>query len=78
MLAFSSSRPIVFSERSEIIIKNSGTREQVYLTLDGAENYAVDSGDSIIITKADKNVRFIRLKQDSFYERLRKVQDKGL
>lgn len=70
--------PLVFSASSELVIKNVTERvEKLYLNLDGCEVRELAYGESVKIRRSDKTVSFIRLKDGSFYERLRrKMSDK--
>ena len=43
-----------------------------YVTVDGEENIPLASTDTITICRADKTVRLLRLRCDTFYERLRR------
>ena len=43
-----------------------------YVTVDGEENIPLASTDTITICRADKAVRLLRLRCDTFYERLRR------
>ncbi|MBQ7160502.1 MAG: NAD(+)/NADH kinase [Clostridia bacterium] len=68
-----SSRPIVFSGGSRLTVKNiSRDMVQVYLTLDGAKNFLVNDGDSVVIERAPIVTKLVRIKYDGFYSRLGK------
>lgn len=43
-----------------------------YVTVDGEENIPLSKEDIVTIRRADKTVRLLQLRQDSFYERLRR------
>lgn len=65
-------RPLVFPDTAELRIKNICTREKVlHLTLDGRATYDLYFGDTVIVTKSDKRVKLIRLKEESFYAKIR-------
>lgn len=69
-----SSRPLIFSESSELSIKNIGREGvNVYLTLDGEINVKIDDGGMIFIKKADVRARFIRIKDYGFFGRFSKI-----
>ena len=71
-------RPLVFPDSSCLEIKNTCQREKkVFLTVDGRINYELNYLDVIRITRSPLTTSFIRLKDSSFYERLRqKMNDK--
>lgn len=65
-------RPLIFPDRTTIEIKNTCQREKtLFLTVDGRMNYELWLGEKIRITRSPLTTRFIRLKDDSFYDRLR-------
>lgn len=43
-----------------------------YVTVDGEESIRLTSADSVTVRRAEKTVRLLRLRCDSFYERLRR------
>lgn len=48
-----------------------------YVTVDGEENISLTAKDTVIIRRADKTVRLLQLRRDTFYERLRcKLSDR--
>ena len=71
-------RPLVFPDSASIEIKNICQREKtLFLTVDGRVNYELSIGERVRITRSPLNTDFIRIKDDSFYERLRqKMNDK--
>ena len=71
-------RPLVFRDSSNLEIKNICQREKtLFLTVDGRINYELCIGESVKITRSPLHTSFIKLKSDSFYERLRqKMNDK--
>ena len=71
-------RPLVFRDSSNLEIKNICQREKtLFLTVDGRINYELCIGESVKITRSPLQTSFIKLKSDSFYERLRqKMNDK--
>ena len=71
-------RPLIFPDSACIEIKNTCQREKtLFLTLDGRANYELALGESVRVTRSPLRTRFIRLKDGSFYDRLRqKMNDK--
>lgn len=66
------SRPMLFPDNSELIVKNVCQREKMlYLTVDGKSSYEVYRGDTVKITKSEIKTKLVRLKYCSFYKRLR-------
>ncbi|MBR2370695.1 MAG: NAD(+)/NADH kinase [Clostridia bacterium] len=69
---FSSSRPVLFSNRSVLCVKNVCKREKsLYLTLDGKSNSEIYYGDFVKITRSDLTTKLIRIKKQMFYKTLR-------
>jgi NAD+ kinase len=70
--SFTNARPIVFSPNSVLEVRDiqSGD-ENLFLTVDGRANYELSYGEIIRITRSPLQARFIRLKEGSFYDRLR-------
>ena len=72
--AFSlSSRPIVLPASGKILINFSGTQNKGggLLSVDGQECFALQSGDKIIIEKAERPVQLIGCPTEVFYNALR-------
>ena len=71
-------RPLVFRDSADLEIKNICQREKtLFLTVDGRINYELLIGESVRITRSPLKASFVKLKSDSFYERLRqKMNDK--
>lgn len=66
------SRPLVFPDSARIEIKNICQREKtLFLTVDGRVNYELTMGEIVQITRSPLQTRFIRLKERSFYDKLR-------
>ncbi len=64
-------RPIVFSDKSVIEIKNICEREPyLYLSIDGRINIRVMRNQTVKITKSDKTAKLIRVKDHNFYAEL--------
>ncbi len=65
-------RPLVFPDTAELRIKNICTREKVlHLTLDGRATFDLYFGDTVVVTKSNKTVKLIRIKEESFYTKIR-------
>lgn len=65
-------RPLIFPDRASIEIKNTCQREKtLFLTVDGRVNYELSLGERIRVTRSPLITRFVRIKDDSFYDRLR-------
>ena len=61
-------RSLVFSASETLYLKAPQESEtQLYLTADGAENFAMEPGDLLKIVKDEKTADFIRLKDRNFY-----------
>ena len=72
------SRPLIFPDCADIEIKNASQREKsLFLTIDGRINHEMFTGERIRVTRSKLSAKFIRLKDSSFYERLRqKMNDR--
>ncbi len=65
-------RPLIFPDSASIEVKNNCPREKtLFLTVDGRVNYELALGERIRVTRSPLITRFIRIKDDSFYDRLR-------
>ena len=65
-------RPILFPDDVTLEVKHVCRREKVlYLTLDGKMNYELMRNDVVRIKKSELSASIIRVKQRSFYEKLR-------
>ena len=65
-------RPLVFPDTAELRIKNICTREKVlHLTVDGRSTFDLYFGDTVVITRSDVKVRLLRIKDESFYAKIR-------
>ena len=66
------SRPLIFPDSACLEIKNVCHREKtLFLTVDGRVNYELVLGEAVRITRSPLTTSFIRLKEESFYEKLR-------
>ncbi len=67
-----SARPILFPDDAVIEVKHICKREKMlYLTLDGKLNYELMKNDVVRITKSELKTSIIRVKDRSFYDKLR-------
>ncbi len=65
-------RPLIFPDSASIEIKNICQREKtLFLTVDGRVNYELSLGEKIRVTRSPLKTSFVRIKDDSFYDRLR-------
>lgn len=65
-------RPLVFPDTAELRIKNICNREKVlHLTMDGRTTVDLYYGDTVYITRSHMTVRLLRLKEESFYSKIR-------
>lgn len=65
-------RPLVFSDKSTLEIKNVCVREKMlYLTVDGKMNFELYRNQVVRITKSSMETNLIRLKPCGFYKKLR-------
>ncbi|MEK6625354.1 MAG: transposase, partial [Bdellovibrionota bacterium] len=65
-------RPLVVSNKEEIIIKLSQTSESVTLTLDGQKAISMDRWDTVTIKKCDKKViSFVKNEKKSYFNTLK-------
>ena len=65
-------RPLIFPDRACIEIKNNCPREKtLFVTVDGRVNYELLLGERIRVTRSPLSTSFVRIKDDSFYDRLR-------
>lgn len=65
-------RPLVFPDTADLRIKNICNREKVlHLTLDGRATFDLYFGDTVRITRSEMKVRLLRIKDESFYSKIR-------
>ncbi|MBQ8140819.1 MAG: NAD(+)/NADH kinase [Clostridia bacterium] len=68
-------RPLVFPDTARLEVKNVCLREKVlHLTLDGRVTYDLYYGDTAVITKSELTTKLIRVKERSFYSKIRTKQ----
>ncbi|VVB53950.1 NAD kinase [uncultured archaeon] len=66
-----SSRPWVVPARSEIKVELTVPKKEAVLVIDGQYSRKIKEEDTIIITRADIPARFVRTREDGFYEKVR-------
>jgi len=66
-----SARPFVISEDDRVKITLEVNEEEVMVTIDGQEGFALKPNDEVIIKKSDHKARLITFKEKSFYAILR-------
>lgn len=67
-----SARPLVFPDTADLRVKNICVREKVLkLTLDGRATYDLYYGDQVAIRRSPLTVKLVRLKEESFYSKIR-------
>lgn len=65
-------RPLVFPDTAKLKIKNICTREKVlHLTLDGRSTFDLYYGDTVLVTRSEMKVKLLRIKEESFYAKIR-------
>ena len=64
-------RPIIFSHDSVLEVRSKNTKSEVYLTVDGRLNIKLDESDTVRITKSKFTAKFIRIKNNSFFDVIR-------
>ena len=66
-----SARPFIISEDDQVKITLEVNEEEVMVTIDGQEGFALKPNDEVIIKKSDHKARLITFKEKSFYDILR-------
>ena len=65
-------RPLVFPDTAELRVKNICAREKVlHLTMDGRATFDLYFGDTVVVTRSEKKVKLLRVKDESFYAKIR-------
>ena len=62
-------RPIVISDQLVVTVSILGDKRRSRVIVDG--RYVITPGDGITVRRADRNIRFVRLRPHSFFELLR-------
>lgn len=71
-------RPLIFPDSTTLEVRNICERERnLFLTIDGRINYELYRGESVRVTKSDKTIRLITLKDRGFYNVLRQKMTGG-
>ena len=69
-------RSIILSSEDEIEIEiglgRNGSREEVYVTFDGADTVTLQTGDRVSVRRSEASTIFMKLSKVSFLETLRK------
>ncbi len=70
-------RPLIFSDRSVLEIRNICVREKMlYLTVDGKMSFELLRGQSVRVTRSRLETKLVRFRKSGFYRVLcRKLQD---
>ena len=66
-----STRPLVVPNRSQIMLVPSEAEEPLLVSADGQIGQTLELGESVLVRKADRNVRFIHLPGHSYFAVLR-------
>ncbi len=64
-------RPMLFSPESELKLVNAG-RVIINVSADGSDEYPLEPGEYVIVKKSEHTAHFLRVRNSSFYEVLRK------
>ncbi len=65
-------RPLVFPDTARLEVKNICQREKLlHLTLDGRVSFDLYFGDTAVITRSSLTTKLIRIKERSFYSKIR-------
>lgn len=69
--SFCNSRPIIFSHKSVLKIKNINQNDDnTYLTIDGKLNVKIDAFDVVKVQASKKTLKLIKIKSNKFYDRV--------
>lgn len=62
-------RPLIFSPESVLEIRRRrNTGGELYLTVDGSENFHLESEDMVRVTKSEMTTKLIRIKEYGFFD----------
>ena len=66
-------RPIVLPGASEVRIQSAmnGANDEVFVTFDGQSGHALDDGDVILVSRAERPLRLIRASSRTYFDVLR-------
>jgi NAD+ kinase len=66
-----SNRPLVVSDRSRILLQTAISKDPLLVSIDGQIGQDLRHGDSVLVRRSDRNVRFIHLPGHSDFAVLR-------
>ncbi len=66
-----SARPWVVPAKSEIRVELTMPKKEAVIVIDGQYTGRIKENDKILITKADKPARFVKTREDGFYEKVK-------
>jgi len=67
-----SARPLVFPDTAELRVRNICVREKaLHLTVDGRASFDLYYGDTVVVTRSDRKIHLLRVKEESFYSKIR-------
>lgn len=65
-------RPLIFPDSAVLEVKNICVREKIlHLTVDGRATFDLFYGDTVVVTRSDKNTKLLRIKDEDFYSKIR-------
>ena len=71
------SKSIVFSDRSDLVVRNRREDWDVYLSADGDTIYPISKGNRVLITRSPYRTKLVKIKNMSFYEMLESKFSRG-
>lgn len=66
-----SARPLVLPDRSAVEVAVTASTKQLLLSVDGQEELTLQQGDRLVIGRSPRGVRFVRLRDYSYFAVLR-------
>lgn len=66
-----SARPLVVPNRSRMTLETAAEQDPLMISIDGQIGQPLEHGDSVLVKKADRSVRFIHLPDHSYFAVLR-------
>lgn len=64
-------RPMIFAPNCSLTVKDRRRAgDELYLTVDGEENYRIGEDESVTVTRAEIYASLIKIKRDGFFETL--------
>jgi NAD+ kinase len=64
-------RPLIIPDSTKVEIRLEGSPEDMVLTLDGQEGFAIDSGDTIFVEKSKNDIKMISFEDQSYFKVLK-------